>query len=616
MIQLDKIVVDLQPVGKRVAVEPGTTLLDAARQAGVDLVAACGGVGVCATCLVRHAGGELSPLTETEQHHLDDARISAGFRLACEAVPLGDVRIEIPPESLPVAQKLQVEGEDSGVELDPAVAILDLSIPAPSQEDLRSDFTRVRQAVSARDESLKLQPDRTAVNMISGSLREQDWAGRVVVRRVTGGENLVAILPPGSACLGLAVDMGSTKLAVYLVDLLSGATLASAGVMNPQISYGEDVVSRIAYANRDEKNRRLLQRRLVETLNKTIATLCRQVGVSPRQVTDAVMVGNTVMHHLFCGLPVSQLGAAPYVPAVSEPFELRAAEVGLDLAPGAWVYLPANIAGYVGADHTSALLASGAEFARRSMLLVDIGTNTEISLVRSGRIYTCSTASGPAFEGAHIHDGMRASAGAIDKVRIHSTGVEVDTIANAPAVGICGTGILNAISEMLAAGIVDRRGVMRKGGGAPWFNARGEFVLVPAERSGHGREVVVTRKDINEIQLAKGAIRAGIEILLAEAGIPAQLVERWVIAGAFGTYLDLNSAVRVGMFPLVPNGAFRQVGNAAGMGAKQMLLSRRKRVEALRLARRANYIELTACAEFTPKFMEEMYFPVHDYDVG
>lgn len=325
-----------------------------------------------------------------------------------------------------------------------------------------------------------------------------------------------------------------------------------------------------------------------------------------------VAVGNTAIHHLFCGLPVEQLGAAPYVPVVSSPLEFAASEIGLAAAPGARIFMPANIAGYVGADHVSALLASRSYASERTALLVDIGTNTEVSLTYQGKVYSCSCASGPAFEGAHIKDGMRAAPGAIDRVRISGTDVRLTTIKNVAPVGICGSGILNAVAEMLNAGIVDARGVLR---GGEKFAARmrangrlADFILVPAGDTGHGREITVTRKDVNEIQLAKGAIRAGIEILLKDAGIQAEEIDEFIIAGAFGTYLDLNSAVRVGMFPALPLERYHQVGNAAGVGAKEMLVSTVHRVEAAQIVERVSYIELTTHPGFTPQFVEAMYF--------
>ena len=607
--------IDLEPIGRRIEVQAGASLLEAAQQAGVDLVAACGGIGICATCRVRPVRGPFNPLTPSEQEQLDPAQIAAGFRLACQAVPLGDARVEIPPESLPAPQKIQLDGRQAAVALQPAVQAVDLDLPAPGLHDLRSDLTRTADFLSARPEwaGQPFTGNLAALEQLSTELRNNQWAVRLAVSvqpladAPSGERRIIAAFPRGAPLLGLAVDLGSTKLAVYLVDLETGGTLAQTGVMNPQIAYGEDVVNRIAFANKSEGSRRMLQERVIEALNGAAAELCVRAHAAPGQVVDAVVVGNTAMHHFFTHLPVVQLGAAPYVAAVSQALEVPAADLGLKFAPGAHVYLPANIAGYVGGDHTAALLATRS-FPGQRRVLVDIGTNTEISLVSGDQIYSCSTASGPAFEGAHIRDGMRAAPGAIERVRLQEGKVQVSTIGGLAPVGICGSGILQAVAELLSAGWLDSRGALRKGAANMRIvKGKPEFLLVPAAQTGHGRDVVITRRDINEIQLAKGAIRAGIEIMLRKGGITAEEVQEWVIAGAFGTYLDLASAVRVGMFPDVPLERFHQVGNAAGMGAKQMLLSLSERAEADHLARRAAYVELTVEPAFTDEFMKALY---------
>ena len=649
---MTKFLVDLEPVGRRIEVEPGVNLLEAAQKAGVDLVAACGGIGICGTCKVRLIKGQLSPISLTEEELLSRDEIAQGMRMACQAEPLSDLKLEIPRESLPAAQQMQIDGREEAVALDLSVAAIDLSLSPPDLHDLRSDLTRVQQALAERGYPA-LHGDLPTLARLSLRLREQNWSVRLAVRPLPGSLELVNVLAPGAALLGLAADMGSTKLAVYLVDLASGATLARVGVMNPQIAYGEDVVSRIAFADRSEENRILLQTRLVETFNQVIVDLCAEIsgaggGACPEQVVDAVVVGNTAMHHFFTALSVSQLGASPYVPAVSEPLDVRAADLGLKIASGALVHLPANIAGYVGGDHTACLLTTQSYPPDRTLVLVDIGTNTEISLV-AGRqrnlhqgdapVFSCSCASGPAFEGAHIRDGMRAAPGAVERVRIRDsqdapgplsgaptpgvrptplrgrqrasgrgewTGIpQVRTIGDLPAVGICGSGILEVVAELTGAGVVDTRGVLRRDrpGVRLDENNRAEYLLVPAANTGHGRDIVVTRKDIHEIQLAKGAIRAGIEILLGHAGITAAEVDDWIIAGAFGTYLDLDAAQRIGMFPRQPLERFHQVGNAAGVGAKQMLLSREARLLSSRIVDRVSYIELTVQPEFTDVYV-------------
>jgi uncharacterized 2Fe-2S/4Fe-4S cluster protein (DUF4445 family) len=598
-------------------VEAGTNLLSAAQRAGVDLVAVCGGVGICGSCRVRLVSGTLTPVTDSEKEALSSDQLAQGFRLACQAAPTSNVRLDIPPESLPAAQKMQVDGRETSVELKPGVDMIELQVKGPDLYDLRSDLSRVNDTLSEAGFA-RGSGDPSVIATVSDCFRNNQWDARLAFRKRPERTEIVSAFPKGAKAVGLAVDMGSTKLAIYLVDLESGATLASTGMMNPQIAYGEDVVSRIAFANRSKENQKLLQSRLVETINQTVENLFGPLGISQDQIVDAVMVGNTAMHHFFCGLPVNQLGAAPYIAAVSDPFEIRASDVGLKIAPGANVYLPPNIAGYVGADHTSALLASQAYNGGQTMVLVDIGTNTEISITHHGRVLSCSTASGPAFEGAHIHDGMRAAPGAIEKVLLRDNQVQVYTIAGALPVGICGTGILKAISEMADQKLIDNRGVFSKNPenfrdriqkvSGNNGNTQVQFILVPAGKTGHGRDIVVTRKDVHEIQLAKGAIRTGIDILIKECGITPDEVDHWVIAGAFGTYLDLQSALRIGMFPSAPVERFHQVGNAAGVGAKQMLLSTEKRNQARSLAEKVEYIELTVYPKFTDLFVEAMYF--------
>ncbi len=602
--------VDLEPIGRRVEVAAGTNLLEAAQKAGVDLVASCGGIGICGTCRVRIIQGAVTPVTLTEEEALEASQRDAGFRLACQTEPLSDVRLDIPAESLTAVQQMQIEGQEGDIHLDPEVVAVDISLEPPHLEDLRSDLARVDAALAQQGFG-PVRGSLALIGQLSHYLRQNDWKARLAIRQENGGSQLVSVLEPGAMLVGLAMDLGSTKLALYLVDLSNGATLARTGIMNPQIAYGEDVVSRIAFANRGEENRKVLQVRLVEAINQAVANFCGELGLSRDQLVDVVAVGNTAIHHLFSGLPVEQLGSAPYVPVVSEPLRFGAGEIGLAAAPGAQVFMPANIAGYVGADHVSALLATQAYAAQRTTLVADIGTNTEISLTYHGQVYSCSCASGPAFEGAHIQDGMRAAPGAIDKVQILDGKVNLTTIGAQPPVGICGSGILNAVAQMLEGGIIDERGVLRQVNERVRPRGRqAEFILAWAAESGHGRDVVVTRKDVNEIQLAKGAIRAGIEILLQEANIPAGAIEEFVIAGAFGTYLDLKSALQVGMFPSIPLERYHQVGNAAGVGAKEMLLSKMRRAEAAQIVSGVHYVELTTYPDFTAQFVDAMYFQV------
>jgi uncharacterized 2Fe-2S/4Fe-4S cluster protein (DUF4445 family) len=599
--------VDLEPVGRRTTLPAGSTLLAAAQAAGVALIAVCGGSGLCQECRVRLISGQLTPPSLVEEDSLSPDQLAQGYRLACQAEPVSDVKIEIPPESLTAPQRLQVEGQGEAVELDPAVTAVDLHLPAPALTDLRDDLTRLKDTLAGQGLP-PIELELPVLNRFSEVMRSQGWQVRLG-RRYDG--RAAGVLPPHAGLFGLAVDVGTTKLAVYLVNLETGQVTAKAGAMNPQIGYGEDVVSRIAYANQGADHRQTLHDRLVETLNSVLAGLCIEAGIAMAQVVDAVVVGNTAMHHLFAGLPVTQLGEAPYVPAVTDPLDLPVEQVGLDLAPGARVHLPPNIAGYVGADHVAMLLATRAWQLPGVVVALDIGTNTEISLSTGGRLLSCSCASGPAFEGAHISAGMRAAPGAIERIQRIKGEWRLSTIDNQPPVGICGSGILDAVSEMLQAGVIDGRGLLRKDyPGVQPSNRGGAFILVPTEASGGGGPIAVTRKDVNEIQLAKAAIRAGVEILLLEAGLHAQDIDTFIVAGAFGTYLSLPSAVRIGMFPNLPTDRFQQVGNAAGIGACQMLLSLHKRAEARQIHKRVEYIELTTHPAFSDTFVTALSLEV------
>jgi uncharacterized 2Fe-2S/4Fe-4S cluster protein (DUF4445 family) len=603
--------IDLEPIGRRVEIPAGQTVLDAARAAGVEMVAVCGGEGWCYTCVVRPLTGKFSPLSLAEQDGLSAEQLAAGYRLACQAEPLSDVKVEIPPDSLATQQRLQLEGQEPEHAPAPLVQAVDVTVAPADLEDLRADVTRLQDAVEADLGTRPVFP-HSILRDLAPQLRAQDWSVRLGVRRPdqeTRSGEVVTVTRPGAPLLGLAVDIGTTKIAAYLVELATGRTLAKAGAVNPQVAYGEDVISRIAYANEHTDGRAVLQARVADTLNRLVAELCAEAGATPAQIADAVIVGNTAMHHLFAGLPVEQLGRAPYVPTLSDPLDVPARDLGLELARGAYVHLPANIAGFVGADHVAMALGAGAWETDRTVVAVDIGTNTEVTVTQGGRIWCCSCASGPAFEGAHIRDGMRAAPGAIERVQIVDGRPRLKTIGDLPPVGICGSGILDAVSELLRTGIVGRKGAIA--GRAAGVEREGDllhYVLAAPAITGHGRAVVVTRKDINEIQLAKAAIRVGVDVLLHEAGVGYAAIDAFIVAGAFGTYLDIASTVRTGMFPALPLERFKQVGNAAGAGARQMLVSVERRAFAAQRARQVDYVELTIHPEFTRKYMKALYF--------
>jgi uncharacterized 2Fe-2S/4Fe-4S cluster protein (DUF4445 family) len=598
-------IVDFEPIGRRIEAEEGQTLLEIARRGGIGLAAVCGGVGTCGRCVIRLMSGALGPVHEDEERRLGVERIAQGFRLACQARVSGDCKVNMPPSSLTTTQRTQVEGRGQEVPLDPLVQSYALQLPPATQEDLRSDATRLCDAMQAQGLGC-VRVDLAAAQRLPTILRNHDWQLTAAVMH----DKVVAVLPPDNPPLGIAVDLGSTKLAGYLVDLTSGQILAAQGMMNPQIAYGEDVMARLTYAVQHVDGARQLQNVIVRALDEMARALCRQAGQTPEDVVEAVIVGNTAMHHLLLGLPTAQLGAAPYVAALSEPCDLAGRDIGLAFAPDVFVHILPNIAGFVGADHVAMLLGSGIYRAQDVVMGLDIGTNTEVALKAGERLYTCSTASGPAFEGAHIAAGMRAAPGAIERVTIDDGKVYYQVIDGQQPVGLCGSGILDAVGQLRKIGILDERGAMSLDHPRARQGERGpEFVIVPHAESGDGKDIVLSRADVSEIQLAKGAMRAGAEILMREAGINVGDLDRVVIAGAFGSYIDVKNALRVGMFPPLSPDRFEQVGNAAGVGARLVLLSRAHRALAAEIALQAEYVELTSDPRFTMAFAEAMLMP-------
>ncbi|MCD4753292.1 MAG: ASKHA domain-containing protein [Anaerolineaceae bacterium] len=601
---------DLEPLGLRVELDENMTVLDAAQKAGIQITALCGGDGWCGKCRVQRMFGELSPMTDVEKEVLTEDDKRNGYRLACQTHVLSDVKFNIPPEALSTAQRLQTEGSEEDIEMDLFIEAINITLEPPTVHDLRSDVIRLKGALEAKGFP-DVRIEFPLLGSLSQLIRDYDWHFLVALRN---RNEVITILPEETSLLGLAVDIGTTKMAGYLVDLSNGLTLAKVGMGNPQVPYGEDVVSRIAYVNSHEEGATELQSCLADSLNEMIDQLCLYASQSPEQIVDAVFVGNTAIHHLFLGLPVEQLGAAPYVASVSDAIYRRAASIGLKMAPGAYLYMPPNIAGFVGADHVSMLLATAAktksDLRNETIVALDIGTNTEISLAHEGRLLSCSCASGPAFEGAHITNGMRAMPGAIEGIRINHENNWIQTIDKAAPIGICGSGILDAVAEMSKNKVINKKGQISPD--APNVAVEGKrkrkFILVPPEQSGTGNEIVVSRQDVNEIQLAKGAIRAGIEVLLLEADITSDKIDQFIIAGAFGTYLNLENAVEIGMLPNIPLERFQQVGNAAGIGAKYFLLSKKNRQFVKTLIDSDEYIELTAHPQFTPIYIKALLF--------
>jgi len=612
-VKLQKI--DFEPVGRRGECTAGRSLLEAAHGVGVDLVSLCGGKGTCHRCKVQVLSGSVSPPTENEKGYLSPQELKNGYRLACETYPLGDCKVLVPPDSLTAPQRTQVEGLEVAVSPEPPVRAYHLELPPPSIEDLRADARRVLETLYQQHQVRCCTVDLEELRTLSPQLRSGNWQAQASVR----GDEVVAFRPWPGRQLGLAVDVGTTKIAGYLLDLDTGKTFAAQGIINPQIACGEDVITRINRVKESPSAAAQLQGLVVKALNQLIADLCDEIEAQPEEILEIVVVGNTAMHHLLLRLPVAQLSLYPFLPAVSEALDIKARDLGLGIAPGAYVHLLPNIAGFVGADHVAMLLATGVRQTSEVTLALDIGTNTEVALASDSGIASVSCASGPAFEGAHIKDGMRAAPGAIERLRLVDDAVEYQTIAGAPPVGLCGSGILDAVAQLYLAGVLNAGGRMGDHPRVRTVGNRREFVLVREEERKWREQkkrpaVTITQHDVRELQLAKGAIRTGIQVLLEATGRAAPEIEQVIVAGAFGSYIDVDSAITIGMFPPLPPGRFRQVGNAAGMGAKLALISRHQRVEAQRIADGVRYIELTSAPHFAQTFIDAI--SLGDKEIG
>ena len=596
--------IDFEPVGRRGQCRSNESLLVCARQLGIGISSICGGQGTCHTCKVQILSGAVSEPTPNEKDTCFSQELKEGWRLACQTYPTGDCKLNVPPESMTTTQRIQVEGLEMPVRLEPPVQAYHLELAQPSLSHPEADIDSMLETLYNQYHLTCRDVDIDVIRNLSSQLRPWKWHCTASVR----GEELIAIGPWRSKQFGLAVDLGTTKISGYLVDLDSGQTLASKGIMNPQISYGEDIISRIGGAAKSLATRRRLRRLVQVALNRLTQELCDEAGAKRGRIVEAVVVGNTAMHHLFIGLPVRQLALAPFVPSVSKALDIKARDLGLRIAPGAYVHVLPNIAAFVGADHVAMLLATEAEQVNKSVVAIDIGTNSEVSLIANGKITTVSCASGPAFEGYQIEHGMRAASGAIERVRVVKDSVEYQTIDEAPPIGICGSGIFDAMAQLYQAGVITGSGRMTAS--HPRVRTRNkqrEFVLVADDEGNKQPSIVITQKDVRELQLAKAAIRTGIDVLLESNGRSEEDIDGVIIAGAFGSYIDVASAIMIGVLPSIPLDRFQQVGNAAGMGAKQALISVSRRAEAQRLASQVEYVELASAPNFMQTFIQAGY---------
>jgi uncharacterized 2Fe-2S/4Fe-4S cluster protein (DUF4445 family) len=597
--------IDFEPVGLRGLCQPGMSLLECARHLGVDLVNLCGGAGKCGRCTVQIIAGDATPMTEIEKNILSEEHIRRGYRLACETMPLSDLKVAVPPDSLTAPQRAQVESMESPAVPEPLIRLYPVELSQPGFADLSSDFRRLSNGLTEKYGIDNLSIDVDVLSELPARLRDGKRNICVGLRQ----QEIIALTGPDTKPMGIAVDLGTTKIAVYLVDLENGRVLASKGMMNPQIKYGEDIISRFMYAQASPDQAGRLWKIVIDTLNQMISGLCTDSGVLTENIFEVVIVCNTAMHHLFLGLPTESLSRAPYIPVIDSDLDVKAGKFGLKTAKGAYVHFLPNIAGYVGSDHVAMLLAVGILQKNGVVLTLDIGTNTEICLSDNGRMSSLSCASGPAFEGAHVKFGMRAANGAIERLRIEDNLTTYQTIGSSPARGFCGSGILDAVAELYKAGALEKNG--RMVAGHPLIrnmNGQKEFVITVKDRDEiQSSEITFSQKDLREIQLAKGAIRTGIEALLKVSNLVKEEIDQIIIAGAFGSYINMESAIRIGMLPNISTDRIIQVGNAAGLGSRLALVSITKRKEAVQIASKVEYIELAAFPDFSTIFVEAMH---------
>ncbi len=607
--------VRFEPAGVVTDVVPGTTLLEAATACGVDIEAVCGGRGTCGKCRVIAPAG-LGPLTEAERSRLGADEIAQGYRLACQATVVADVDVVVPEESRISRVAILSTGVAKDAVLDPWARRHALRVPAATLENQVSDLDNLQSAL--RGEGLTgLRPTLGVLRDLPGALRAAD--GEVTLLLVD--DSIVEVAPglgPDDV-LGVAFDVGTTTVVGYLMDLETGEQLAVASRLNPQTRYGDDVVSRIGYASEHDEGLETLRQAIVEAMNAIIVEATEKAEVSAGDVLAVTVDGNTTMHHLFLGLNPEALAVSPYVPVSTKAQQLWAHDVGLVTHPNAGVWVLPNIAGWVGGDTVGVILATGIHEADEIALAIDIGTNGEMALGSKDRLITCSTAAGPAFEGAHLSCGMRAADGAIDAVSIDHA-VAYHSIGTGAPRGVCGSGLVDLVAQMLSAGVIDATGMMQDGDSLrsnghhvladriTQVGRQRAFVLVSEEDGAGGRPVLATQRDVRELQLAKGAIRAGIETLIKELGISEADVSRVYLAGAFGNYVRPESAVAIGLIPRFTNAEIVPVGNAAGSGAKMTLVSRPAREMASEILDQVEYLELSGRPDFQDLFAEAMLF--------
>lgn len=614
---------EILPWSKKGQFKPNTPLLDAVFELGVNIRSTCGGEGQCGKCkvLVKEGKENLSSMTEKEKKLLSKKEIESNTRLACRAKLEKDrVKIEIPEESQKVKQFVLASGKSIEYEKNPPIKDYPLNISPPTLEKPTPDFENVKNELERtydfQIETIDYLTQQNLPRVLREGIEsnEEIWEISAIVR---DEEEIIDFAPIDNKNLyGLAVDLGTTTIVGYLMDLLTGEVVSAKSIENPQTRYGEDVISRITNIL-NEGEREKAHKVTVDGINKIIETVTKEEDISCEEIFEIVFVGNTAMYHLFLKIIPEFLSRSPYSPGRQASLDLKAREIGLDMNSSGYLHwIPIN-AGWVGADNVSVILTTEIYKKSEISLVIDIGTNGEIAVGNEDKAYVCSTAAGPALEGGQIKFGMRAAAGSIEKVKIDSDTLEptFETIANVPAIGICGSGIVDTVAEFLKTGIIDKSGEFNKdflSGERIKRNEQDvlEYVLVWKENTSLDTPITITQKDIREVQKAKGAMQAGARVLMDKIG--AEQIDKVLLAGAFGNYIDKSSARRIGLFPDCDLDKVESIGNAAGVGAQMALASSDMRREAEKIPDIVKYYEIAGTEEFQDHYMDAMYFPHKD----
>jgi len=624
------------PSGRRGRFPVGTPLLSAARALGVDIDSVCGGRALCGRCQVVQAVGEfpkhgvssrpehLSEVSEMERRYAAQTPggLKPGRRLSCSADVLGDLVIDVPPDSQVHRQVVRKRAEVHRIEVDPVVRIYYVEVQEPDMHDPAADLRRLQEALEFEWRLSDLRADLRLLQRLQAALREGDWKVTVAVH---DDVQIISVWPGyRDRIYGIAFDVGSTTIAAHLCDLASGEVLASVGAMNPQIRFGEDLMSRVSYVMMNPGGELEMTCAVREATQRLAEEACAEAGCEVEDVLEVTFVGNPIMHHLLLGVNPVELGGAPFALATDDAVHVWASELDLALNPNARAYVVPCIAGHVGADAAGVILSEAPYLREEITLIVDVGTNAEIVLGNRRRLLACSSPTGPAFEGAQISGGQRAAPGAIERVRIDPAtfeprfkaigcdlwsdepGFEAGTRATG-ITGICGSGIIEAVAEMFLAGIITRDGTIdgRLAEASPRVVREGRtFSYLLCE---HGIRLHVTQNDVRAIQLAKAALYAGVRLLMDRMRI--EQVDRIRLAGAFGSHIDVKYAMVLGMIPDCELGHVEAAGNAAGTGARIALLDRKARAEIEAVVRRVEKVETAVEPLFQAHFVEAMALP-------